>query len=144
MVIWRKLWSGFVCYFACSHYSEHQELARLIQEQSDPTNPGATADLEAELSSVVDRLESKLEQIQVVKSMLAGMKHAASRGGSERNHHPVVPSGGKIATAKRHASCKNAPGTSSGSSIGSQASLEMLRKMKTVQQRLERDDLSWN
>ena len=130
------------CLRSHPHCSEHQELARLIQEQADLANPSATADLEAELSCVVDRLESKLEQIQVVKSMLSGMRHRGSRGGDR--HHSVAPSGGKIAGAKKHASIKNAAGTTSSSSIGSQASLEMLRKMKTVQQRLERDDLSWD
>ena len=129
-------------FFVCS---EHQELARLVQEQSDPADPGATANLEAELSCVVDRLESKLEQIQVVKGMLSGMRHQGSRG-RDKHHHPAAPSGGKIAAAKKHSSSKNtaAAATSSSSSIGSQASLEMLRKMKTVQQKLERDDLSWD
>lgn len=74
--------------------SEHGELAALLQQQrlkheGTPTNPSShspsskqdevAGDIEAELIRIVEQLEGKMEQIEIVKKLLA----------SERRHQQL-------------------------------------------------------
>ena len=139
-------------------------MALLIQEQADSSNPEATVDLEKELHQLVERLESKMEQIQVVRHMLSASKRqgkAKSKPGCGGGGHQVrphsstqvrIPQDGEVeivTTVKSKPRQKLAQdhchsSDSGGSRSSSQESLQMLRKMKQIQQTLQRDDLSWN
>ena len=146
-------------------FSEHQELARMIQEQQQQGGPNTSshiAELETELGHIVNRLENKMEQIQVVKRLLRTKKKTkqSEKSGSSRIATPI-PRDGEVrvvttvkskptAGTSRRGTSHGFDSTSSGSNddavskTSSQESLQVLRKMKKLQNTLQRDDLSWN
>ena len=122
----------------------------------------ATGDLEKELQHLVERLESKMEQIEVVRHLMASCskQRKTKKGGGTvpRAHTAVhVPENGEveIVTTVRPKQRTRPPqpahkdeevpssDSSGGSRSSTQESLQMLRKMKQLQHTLQSDDLSW-
>ena len=141
----------------------------MIQEQQQQRGPNTSshiAELETELGHIVNRLENKMEQIQVVKRFLRTKKKTKQpeKLGSSRIATPIPRNGevrvvttvkSKPAVGMSHRGTSHGfDSTSSGSNIdmnddavsktSSQESLQVLRKMKKLQNTLQRDDLSWN
>ena len=113
--------------------SEHQELAREVQQRLDPSTPHATADLEKQLEHLVDTLETKREQIRIVQKQLRSHKRK----------------GAKVCTSSSNLSPSAAGETMVGVQAGEREmartpSLEFLRRMKCLQNTLQQDDLSWD
>ena len=130
-----------VCYS-----SEHQELAKQIQEQTDPAHPQATSGLERQLELLVEHLETKAEQIKIVrKQLLTRRQRSRSRS---RLHQataslPVARDGEVEVTTTVKA--KGSPQNQAYSTVDCKTpSLEFLKKMKSLQNTLQRDDLSWD
>ena len=130
-----------VCYS-----SEHQELAKQIQEQTDPAHPQATSGLERQLELLVEHLETKAEQIKIVrKQLLTRRQRSRSRS---RLHQataslPVARDGEVEVTTTVKA--KGSPQRQAYSTVDCKTpSLEFLKKMKSLQNTLQRDDLSWD
>ncbi len=59
------------------HISEHQELARELQQPRVPSSPQTTADLEKQLENLVDMMETKNEQIGIVQKQLSTSRRKA-------------------------------------------------------------------
>ena len=137
--------------------SEHQELALLIQDQASTAAPEAIGDLEKELQHLVERLENKMEQIDVVRHLMAscttkrGKTKKCTRGAQGYSSTAVhIPENGEVEIvttvrpkSKTHPAEDEEEVHSSDCQSSSQESLQMLRKMKQLQHTLQRDDLSW-
>ena len=134
--------NGLFLFFIVYHCSEHQELAKQLQEQTDPSHPQATAELEQQLECLLEHLETKADQIKIVRKQLQSHKqrprtrthpHLAatlpvSRGGEVEVTTTVKAKGATPQSEQQHKT----------------PSLEFLKKMKSLQNTLQRDDLSWN
>lgn len=102
--------------------SEHHELAKLLQDTNDHTSSDGrnTRDhIQSELSTVIESLEGKGEQIEIVKRLLRERKR------------PRSSSRGRGVGVVSHVG-------------GTDDNLQVLQKMKRLQCTLQRDDLSWN
>ena len=122
--------------------SEHQELARQLQEQTDPSHPQTTAELEQQLECLVEHLETKADHIKIVRKQLQSCKQ---RPRTRIHPHMAatlpVSRGGEVevtTTVKAKAT------TPQSEQQHKTPSLEFLKKMKSLQNTLQRDDLSWN
>ena len=161
------LFKVFYFHLSCS---QHQELSRVIQEQQqqDPNAVQHIEELEAELGDVISQLESKMEQIQVIKRLVASTKRGACQKHLAK-HQPLVapvPRNGEVRVVttvkakgggKKKCPLRTISSSSSGSYRSSrveldksghgfhepQESLVVLKRMKKLQSTLQRDDLSW-
>ena len=131
-----------VLFFFGYHCSEHQELARQLQEQTDPSHPQATGELEQQLERLVEHLETKADQIKIFRKQLQSGKQ---RPRTKTHPHMAatlpVSRGGEVEVT----TTVKAKGTTPQSEQQHKTpSLEFLKKMKSLQNTLQRDDLSWN
>ena len=145
--------------------SEHQELAQLLQKQQSADNVHSSSsaevftDLQTEISQIVNKLEDKMEQIQIVKKLLKERRVqerqlTTPKSGRPRTQTSVsVPQNGEveiITTVKSKKGGVSYHGGSSGDEGYERTgplqpeSLQVLRRMKRLQSTLQRDDLSWN
>ena len=125
-------------------YSEHSELIKQIQETSDVR---LREDLERELDRLVARMETKGEQIAILKEHerrhrckndtknLRSVKHK----GSEVEVVTTIKT--KDSTPK---SAKRDCRVSKGEHSPSNRNLEFLKKVQKLQGTLRQDDLSWD
>lgn len=141
---------------------EHQALAQELQAQTDDSP--TSAQLEKQLIQLEEQLESKASQIHTVRRQL-DMAGKASKTG--RAHKPdggrattavlSVPASGEVLVTTtvraRRARQQQTPPPSGGgewegpvvrSDGGLSPRLEFLKKMKSLQNTLQQDDLSWN
>lgn len=124
--------------------SQHQELARQLQEQTDPSHPQATAELERQLEHLVEHLETKADQIKIVRKQLLSCKQ---RPRTKTHPHMTatlpVSRGGEVQVTTT-VKAKATTSTPQCEQQHKTPSLEFLKKMKSLQNTLQRDDLSWN
>ena len=132
---------SFLFVYRCS---QHQELARQLQEQTDPSHPQATAELERQLEHLVEHLETKADQIKIVRKQLQSSKQ---RPHTKTHPHMTatlpVSRGGEVQVTTT-VKAKATTGTPQCEQQHKTPSLEFLKKMKSLQNTLQRDDLSWN
>ena len=142
--------------------SEHQALAQELQAQTDDSP--TSAQLEKQLIQLEEQLESKASQIHTVRRQLDIAGKASKTG---RAHKPdggrattavlSVPASGEVLVTTtvraRRARQQQTPPPSGGgewegpvvrSDGGLSPRLEFLKKMKSLQNTLQQDDLSWN
>lgn len=101
-----------------SSSSEHQELARQLQKQSGPSGAPQSVQLEKQIERLVDQMESKAEQINIVTRELQ-----AAQVNSRKIHRDQ--------SSSHHCSPRT-------------ANLKLLQKMKALQSTLQQDDLHWD
>ncbi|XP_011410098.1 PREDICTED: centrosomal protein of 57 kDa-like [Amphimedon queenslandica] len=158
---------------------EHSELATSLQQQQrqkketspskSPQSPSrqdpVIGEIESELSRIVEQLEGKMEQIQIVKKLLASERkhrqvdtsnpksHKKGRSYTDSHYHHDDD---KSRSTSHHCTCScyctatRGDAASTRDCIAASSprafcndNLKMLRKMKRLQTTLQRDDLSW-
>ena len=157
-------------------FSQHQDLSKAIQQQQqqydDDNGSLQLEELQTELAEIVQQLENKMEQIELIKKLLKSAKrsdHTHHKGGKrgQQSVYTTVPRHGEVKVVTTVKAKKRGPScplrTSSSSSVGSHGnrteldcnrglrpcskgspdSLQVLKGMKKLQNTLQRDDLSW-
>ena len=127
--------------------SEHQELVKQINEEEDAR---IREDLERELDLLVSRMESKGEQIALVKKhrdQLSKKKKTSVKRKTRKVTRSATVStrGGDVqvvTTVKSQGRQVNVNQTSA--TRKTQDNLRILRGMKNLQTSLRKDDLSWD
>jgi len=117
--------------------SEQQELARVLQERTGVGSPEELSQLQDELYKIEARLTSKAEHIKIIKAQ--SKQHQYKRTATHRRSSSVtIPADGEveiITTVKpKQSSCPTTP----------KKNRKLLYNMKSLQNTLQRDDLSWN
>lgn len=115
------------------------ELLQKQQQHGSPAQDEDDEDYEPQLNHIVDKLEGKMEQIQVVKQLLQS-RHTSAKP-SSKTKMTLSKTGQQVRIVTKS---KVSSSSSTSDSSGSRESLRALRNMKTLQQTLQRDDLSWN
>ena len=113
--------------------SEQQELARVLQERSTVDSSDELTQLQDELSKIETKLTNKAEHIKIIKTQSkTKRKHSTMR---KRSSSVTIPPDGEVeivTTVK-----PSSPHTP-------KVNRKLLYNMKTLQDTLQRDDLSWN
>ena len=113
--------------------SEQQELARVLQERSTVDSSDELTQLQDELSKIETILTNKAEHIKIIKTQSkTKRKHCTMR---KRSSSVTIPPDGEVeivTTVK-----PSSPHTP-------KVNRKLLYNMKTLQDTLQRDDLSWN
>ena len=119
-------------------------MARLLQQKQQHQQDQDTddEDYEPQMSHIIDKLENKMEQIQVVKQLL----ESTSRRTSTKPSFKARMTQSKTGHVKIVTKTKSKDSSSDDSTTGtsSQENLRALRNIKMLQKTLQRDDLSWN
>ena len=118
-------------------YSKHQEIAKDIHRLTEPSNPLATAELEKQLGYTLDDMEAKTNQIRIVQKQLHSLRRKQS--GNSSTQKATLPWNGEVqvSTTVKTMGCHNQCDFKTSGT-------EVLRKMKLLQNTLQRDDLSWD
>ncbi|XP_065908544.1 centrosomal protein of 57 kDa-like [Dysidea avara] len=116
---------------------EQQELASVLQERSGVDSPEELSQLQDELYKIEARLTSKVEHIKIIKAQSKCHQH--KRPATHRRSSSVtIPADGEveiITTVKpKQSSCPTTP----------KKNCKLLYNMKSLQNTIQRDDLSWN
>ena len=113
--------------------SEQQELARVLQERSTVDSSDELTQLQDELSKIEAKLTNKAEHIKIIKTQSkTKRKHSTMH---KRSSSVTIPPDGEVeivTTVK-----PSSPHTP-------KVNRKLLYNMKTLQDTLQRDDLSWN
>ena len=124
-----------MCYCNCD--SEQQELARVLQERSTVDNSDEVTQLQDELSKIETKLINKAEHIKIIKTQSKNHKRKHSTM-CKRSSSVTIPPDGEVeivTTVKpKESSSPHTP----------KLNRKLLYNMKTLQDTLQRDDLSWN
>ena len=114
--------------------SEQQELARVLQERSTVDSCDELTQLQDELSKIEAKLTNKAEHIKIIKTQSKNHKRKHSTM-CKRSSSVTIPPDGEVeivTTVK-----PSSPHTP-------KVNRKLLYNMKTLQDTLQRDDLSWN
>ena len=121
-----------MCYCDCN--SEQQELARVLQERSTVDNSDEVTQLQDELSKIETKLTNKVWIIKT-QSKNHKRKHSTMR---KRSSSVTIPPDGEVEVVTTVKPKK----TSSPHTL--KLNRKLLYNMKTLQDTLQRDDLTWN
>ena len=124
-----------MCYCNCD--SEQQELAKVLQERNTVDNSDEVTQLQDELSKIETKLTNKAEHIKIIKTQSKNHKRKHSTM-CKRSSSVIIPPDGEVeivTTVKpKESSSPHTP----------KPNRKLLYNMKTLQDTLQRDDLSWN
>ena len=110
--------------------SEQQELARVLQERSTVDSSDELTQLQDELSKIEAKLTNKAEHIKIIKTQSkTKRKHSTM---CKRSSSVTIPPDGEVEIVKL-----SSPHTP-------KVNRKLLYNIKTLQDTLQRDDLSWN